>query len=411
MPGSLIKTERPLELSVTRALGPFEHLIWLVDQWTPLRVVLVVRIEGSSVSTVDLSSALLQAQRRHPMLRTAIHANENGEPHFVPSSAPIPLCVIQRADPLQWLREAEALSAIPFEPGDSPLLRAALVQGEAVSELILVAHHSIGDGVSAMYLVRDLLESMEGYKLKLLPPRPSLEVFVFGIKQAPDGRAPVPPIRSRPSQMLERLQEPVLQTMEIGSRELEQILACCRAANTTLQGALLAAVLLSLPPRENLQCLSPVNIRRLSSLGVEDFGLYISSGMASLDRKAPRNFWALARAARQQVLQALDPQVLNAKTAAIAGAVVGGPSPQSVYEQVWRNFGYDAVLTNLGLFPDLPNVNRFRVTAVYPVLSDASKPAIALATGPTGMCLTMTAAPPMNGLLPSIIDLLRRNIE
>jgi hypothetical protein len=78
---------------------------------------------------------------------------------------------------------------------------------------------------------------------------------------------------------------------------------------------------------------------------------------------------------------------------------------------VWRNFGYDAVLTNLGLFPDLPKVNLFRVTAVYPVLSDASKPAIALATAPTGMCLTMATAPPMNGLLPSIIDLLRRNVE
>jgi hypothetical protein len=71
----------------------------------------------------------------------------------------------------------------------------------------------------------------------------------------------------------------------------------------------------------------PVNIRRLDSLGVDDFGLYISSGMASLDKKSPGDFWPLARAARRQVLQALDPQVLRAKTAAMAGAVAGGPSP------------------------------------------------------------------------------------
>jgi len=262
--------------------------------------------------------------------------------------------------------------------------------------------------VSAMYLVRDLLESMEGHKLQALPPRPSLEECSIG--QAPNSRAPIPPISSRPSQTPERPQ-PVLQTIEIGSRELEHILARCRAANTTLQGALLAAVLLSLPVRENLQCLSPVNIRRLSPVGVDDFGLYISSGMASLERKAPRDFWPLACTARLQVLQALDPQVLNAKTAAMAGAVAGGPSSQSVYEQVWRNFGYDAVLTNLGRFPNIPRVNRFRVTAVYPLLSDDSKPAFAVATAPTGMCITMSGGPETAHLLPSVIDLLRRNIE
>ena len=403
-----VTIDRPVELSLTRTLGPFEHLIWLVDKWTPLRVVLVVRIEGGSVSAEDLGSALLQAQNRHPMLRTAIHANENAEPHFVPSLTPISLRVVQRTDQLQWLQEAEALSAIPFEPDEAPLLRAALVQGEAESELILVAHHSIGDGVSAMYLVRDLLESMEGHKLQALPPRPSLEECSIG--QAPNSRAPIPPISSRPSQTPERPQ-PVLQTIEIGSRELEHILARCRAANTTLQGALLAAVLLSLPVRENLQCLSPVNIRRLSPVGVDDFGLYISSGMASLERKAPRDFWPLACTARLQVLQALDPQVLNAKTAAMAGAVAGGPSSQSVYEQVWRNFGYDAVLTNLGRFPNIPRVNRFRVTAVYPLLSDDSKPAFAVATAPTGMCITMSGGPETAHLLPSVIDLLRRNIE
>ena len=112
-----VTIDRPVELSLTRTLGPFEHLIWLVDKWTPLRVVLVVRIEGGSVSAEDLGSALLQAQNRHPMLRTAIHANENAEPHFVPSLTPISLRVVQRTDQLQWLQEAEALSAIPFEPG------------------------------------------------------------------------------------------------------------------------------------------------------------------------------------------------------------------------------------------------------------------------------------------------------
>lgn len=409
MPEVLATTESHVGLSLTRTLGPFEHLIWLVDRWMPRHFILVARIEGSSVSEDDLSRALLQAQLRHPALRTVIDVDERGNPHFGPCSAPIKLKVIPRTDERHWLQETEKELSTPFAPGEGPLLRAALVQGDAVSEVVLAVHHSIGDGVSAMYLVRDLLEAMEGYELQPLPPSPSLEELVLGTGAVPDDQAPTPPISTAASPDLERLERPVLQTLAIGAPELERILARCRVENATLQGALLAAVLLSLPAQETLQCLSPVNIRTLSSLGPDDFGLYISSGMASLDRKGPRDFWSLARSARQQVVRALDRQVLNAKAVATAAVVAGTPSPQSVYEQVWRNIGYDAVLTNLGVFPTMPKVNRFRVTAVYPLLSDDLKPTLAVATTATGMCITMSAAPAMTGLLPSGIDLLRRN--
>ena len=153
-----------------RNLGPFEHLLWLVDQWTPRHFLLVSRIEGSSISAENLSAALLHSQRRHPLLRTAIHVNRDGTPEFIPSSAPIPLRVIPRANDTQWLHEVETELALPFAPDDRPLVRAVLVQGEAVSELILAVHHSIGDGVSAMYLTRDLLQSMEGHDLEYYVP-------------------------------------------------------------------------------------------------------------------------------------------------------------------------------------------------------------------------------------------------
>ena len=76
-------------------------------------------------------------------------------------------------------------TGLPLEPGDQPLLRVVLVQGEAVSELILVVHHSIGDGVSAMYLVRDLLRSMEGHELEELSPRPALDNLLNSAVTAP----------------------------------------------------------------------------------------------------------------------------------------------------------------------------------------------------------------------------------
>jgi hypothetical protein len=114
MPGALTRTESQVELSLTRTLGPFEHLIWLVDRWTPRHFVLVARIEGGSVSPEDLNRALIEVQRRHPALRTVIDVDERGNPHFVPCSAPIRLKVISRTDQRRWLQEAEQQLATPL---------------------------------------------------------------------------------------------------------------------------------------------------------------------------------------------------------------------------------------------------------------------------------------------------------
>lgn len=91
----LIKPEQNAAVQMLRELGPFEHLLWLVDQWTPRNFALVSRIEGSSVSVESLGAALLQVQHRHPILRTAIHVNGDGRPEFTPTSAPIWLQIVR----------------------------------------------------------------------------------------------------------------------------------------------------------------------------------------------------------------------------------------------------------------------------------------------------------------------------
>lgn len=113
---------------------------------------------------------------------------------------------------------------------------------------------------------------------------------------------------------------------------------------------------------------------------IEDFGLYISSGMATLDRNATVDFWSLARSARQQVMQAFDLNVLQAKAVAMSSIVANRPNPQTTYERIGRSFGYNAVLTNHGKFPNMSELKRFRVTAAYPILSSELEPVVAVAS-------------------------------
>jgi NRPS condensation-like uncharacterized protein len=238
---------------LNRPLGAFEKLIWLVDRWTPRNYAVVARIEGDPVSVKGLKVALGNAQRRHPALRT-IQAGENGSPWFVPCDEPIDLHVAARTNDRQWLQEVEAELALPFQSDEGPLLRACLVQGATVSELILTAHHSIGDGISSMYLIRDLLESIEGQRLEELPPRPPREDILPSVKGAPvEQRHESSPAPAK-SRIVDRPQKPMLQTLDISSSELERMLVRCREEGTTLQGALLAAVLLSLAEKENIRC-------------------------------------------------------------------------------------------------------------------------------------------------------------
>lgn len=392
-----------------RELSPFEHLLWLVDLWSPRHFVFVSRIEGSSISVENLNAALLQSQRRHPLLRSAIHVNGDCKPEFIPSSLPIWLRVVPRANNTQWLGEVDMQLALPFEMGDRPLLRVVLVQGEDVSELILAIHHSIGDGVSAMYLVRDLLKYMEGYELEELSPRSGLEDLLPAAATTPINQLQRPPISSNGVAQVDRPTKACLQIFSIESGELDRILSCCRQEGTTFQGALLSALLLSLPGDETITCLAPINVRKLLPNVIDDFGLYISSGMAILNRNLPADFWSLARSARQQVMQAFNPHALHAKAVAMASVIAGKPSPQTVYEQVWRSFGYNAVLTNLGKFPDAPELKRFRITAVYPILSPELEPVVAVATANDCAYITVSSAPERMSHSSQFLDHLRQH--
>jgi hypothetical protein len=132
--------------------------------------------------------------------------------------------------------------------------------------------------------------------------------------------------------------------------------------------------------------------------------------MAILDRATAPEYWSVARNARQQVMQALDPQALREGIAGMASVVSGEPNPQSIYENVWRNIVYNAVLTNLGRFPDMPKVKRFHVTALYPVQNLDLEPVISVATTDQRMSITISSdARTAARLLPSFLALLRLN--
>ncbi|MEI9901129.1 MAG: condensation domain-containing protein [Hyphomicrobium sp.] len=84
--------------------------------------------------------------------------------------------------------------ATPFDAHAAPLVRAVLVNDDDRCVLILVAHHAIADGMSLVYLIRDVLRALGTNPLEVLPMLPAAD-DLLALRHS---RPPLPALRSLP---------------------------------------------------------------------------------------------------------------------------------------------------------------------------------------------------------------------
>jgi NRPS condensation-like uncharacterized protein len=138
-------------------------------------ITLVARIKGN-VSEDMLKNAVAKVQQRHTLLRVRIKEDRDHALWFTSEGVQeIPFEVVPRRSEDDWIKiHAEALK-IPYEFENRPAIRFILVQSPDVSELIILCHHMICDGMSLAYLARDLMVHLgdPAREVEVLPaPRP-----------------------------------------------------------------------------------------------------------------------------------------------------------------------------------------------------------------------------------------------
>src|SRR5262249_46314552 len=106
------------------------------------------------ISPREWHQALDRVQDRHPLLNVSIDGTPGRVPYYrSEQGAPIPLGIVEDDDPSErWKVEA--------------------VQGRHDAAFILLAHHSVADGMSLAFAIRDTLHAMAGGALEKLslPP-------------------------------------------------------------------------------------------------------------------------------------------------------------------------------------------------------------------------------------------------
>ena len=133
------------------------------DGNTPFNSVIPVKIRGDFSAAV-LNHALVRLQQKHPLLNAFIESDETNRPWFAVDknrSVRIPVRVIPRYSDLD--RETETVKEwlTPFDTARGPMMRIVWLKGDQVSDLLMVIHHCLCDGGSAMSILAALLELLD----------------------------------------------------------------------------------------------------------------------------------------------------------------------------------------------------------------------------------------------------------
>jgi NRPS condensation-like uncharacterized protein len=137
-----------------RKVSPLERFFL----WSPENnVSMITRILGD-IDEERLLNALDMVRHVHPLVGAKIVFDANHDAWFSTDGVPEPnFKTIIRVSDKQWFEELQHEIQTPVNLETGPMIKFRLLYSEYVSDLIVICNHSICDGMSLVYLTRDLL--------------------------------------------------------------------------------------------------------------------------------------------------------------------------------------------------------------------------------------------------------------
>lgn len=339
-------------------------------------VTMVARIKGQ-VTEELLRNAVDKVQQRHALLRVRVRDNQDDELWFTSQGVQeIPIDVVPRATESDWIEIHAEASKIPYEFETRPAIRFILVQSDEVSELIILCHHIICDGMSLAFLARDLmvhigdpqaesqvLPDPEPISLENLPgevaPTGLVKYFINKIK-AKWGEEYVSFNQEDYVAMnkvyWDNFTHEIL-SIELSEEETSALAACCRRENVTVNTALITAFL---GAQNFVQDVEPHHAKTASAVSLrerlpitpgESMGYYALGLEVNYKYNPKKSFWDNARGYHEKIgsqisnkkafgnLPAylfMDSNIYEALSFKKLGTLVGSDSP--VYKKLY-SFG------------------------------------------------------------------------
>ena len=372
----------------------------------PFNVVLVGRVKGT-VDPKEVKTALELLRLRHPLLAIRVQIEEDGAGTFLGQGvSQIPVHVESRENENSWLAcvKEEFHTSFPIEIG--PLVRCTLVHAESVCEFILCGHHTICDGMSLGYLLRDLLSCLaeptkelagpifpppiDRSTVAMSPSTNALQRFIMGMinkRWAARGiRFSGSDMRRMHEEFWQRNTEIQLLAWTLNVDDTAALIERSRAEKVTVNSALWTAFLAAQHDvqvdRQRFRQRSALAMSTREKLLVptgEAFGFYASSLTVKLPYAHGRPFWDNAREVHSRIANAraktnpfrmlfseqIHPTLLDSLYFRKYG-LLEGPLPKKLLRWMgWHKITYGYALTNIGRFDIPTKYGRLELETVY----------------------------------------------
>jgi hypothetical protein len=403
-----------------RPLGPLEELYWLYGRVTPFHFALSAEIDGHT-ELPEWRSGFALLQRKRQMLTVGVDPNSKGNLSFLSQSNSIPLRVVTDST-ARWQDEMARELTEPFDSSAAPLIRAVLLYTHARCVLILVADHSILDGLSMAQIIPDLLRLMSGEDIAALPIPPPLEAYA-GMPQTTWGHREIREAASESESPSIHLRQrgtlPTVHGLQLSAASTERLVAVTRGRGATLQAALCAALALAGHSHNNgwtdacIRLLVPINLREMVGLSNDPI-LALSVGVLhALPGHSPR-LWDLAVLLREELRRYQSPETVITSGALVTSIVQHGLDASRAARFMIENFTSEGMVTNLGRLKFDTAIGRFKISRVWgpAVLTGVdNEQVIGAATVNGTLCLTHTSVSPFPNLLKTMETILFAEID
>ncbi|MFX1406707.1 MAG: condensation domain-containing protein [Promethearchaeota archaeon] len=313
-----------------RKLNEIEHLNWLIGQ--PYNISMVITIKGHL--EIDLfKESLEKVQKKHPILQARLDLNEEGRPYLIFGvNGLIPVEIIPRIDDDLGKKIVDEEFDIPFEIGidcSSPLIRVKLLISESISDIIITIAHVIADGMSMIYLFRDLIFFMASSKKRIKPlkvimnaenilphfyrrkiPKTArkFKFIVWLIKKLITLRKFIRKvikkqlIEEKPGTKDKNQRRYITRDWVLTEEQSQLLIRKCKNEGVTVHSALCTMFLPDFPAIYN-----PVDLRKKLAYPVgESVGLYAGRIEVKAKYKTKSSFWNIAREYQEKLVKGLN---------------------------------------------------------------------------------------------------------